>query len=144
MEMTRRMSRSIALELRTWLEMKRKYVQIFVLGVVVASLAACGGGRQLVITGETLDSMGKQFVTTANMYNSLHDQGQITDDEYRAWAEFARYFKVVYPATVDMWQEAARQPDAEGTREIIRIIQNMKNRLFEYYLQALSKGGHQA
>jgi len=118
--------------------MKRKLSLVLVLAFV---LAACGGGRQLVVTGETLDSMGKQFVSTAQMYNSLHDQQLISDAEYRVWADFARYFKTVYPATVDMWQEAARQPDAEGTQEIIRIIQNMKNRLLEYYLQALAKGG---
>ncbi len=114
--------------------------EIVLVCVLAFVLTACGGGRQLVVTGEILDSMSKQFVTTANLYNSLHDQGQITDEEYRAWAGFAKYFKVAYPATVDMWQEAARQPDAEGTKEIIKIIQNMKNRLFEYYFQALRKG----
>jgi len=102
-------------------------------------LAGCAT-TSLVQTGETIDAIGKQFVATAQMYNTYHDAGLITDDEYRTWATFARRFKVFYPELVDSWMIFADKPDAAGAAEIAQQINTLKSQLLVFYLTAIQKG----
>jgi len=107
--------------------------------VLLAFLVGCAT-TSLVQTGETIDAIGKQFVATANMYNTYHDAGLVTDDEYRTWATFARRFKAFYPQLVDSWMIFADTPDAQGAVEISQQINTLKNQLLVFYLTAIQKG----
>ncbi len=105
------------------------------------ALSACAG-NQLVMSGTVLDTIGQSFVTTANLYNSLHDAGKITDDEYRAFAVFARQFKVIYPVAVDTWQAIKENPElaeSEQTETLTNQILKLKQQLIEYYSFSLGK-----
>ncbi|KKM92959.1 hypothetical protein LCGC14_1213230 [marine sediment metagenome] len=104
-------------------------------------LSACAG-NQLVMSGTALDTIGQSFVTTANLYNSLHDAGKITDDEYRAFAVFAKQFKVIYPVAVDTWKAVESNPElAEGKQAetLTNQILKLKQQLIEYYSFSLGK-----
>ncbi len=50
--------------------------------VLMVGLVACAA-NQLVVSGGVLDSLGNTFVTTAELYNSLHSAGKIADEDYR-------------------------------------------------------------
>ena len=105
------------------------------------ALSACAG-NQLALSGSALDTMGRSFVTTANLYNSLHNAGKITDDEYRAFAVFARQFKVIYPVAVDTWKAVESNPElAEGEQAetLTNQILKLKQQLIEYYSFGLGK-----
>ncbi len=109
--------------------------------IALFALVGCAG-NQLVLSGSALDTIGQSFVTTANLYNSLHDAGKITDDEYRAFAVFAKQFKVIYPVVVDTWKAIESNPElAEGeqTETLINQILKLKQQLIEYYSFSLSK-----
>ena len=104
-------------------------------------LAGCAG-NQLILSGTALDTIGKSFVTTANLYNSLHDAGKITDDEYRAFAVFAKQFKVIYPVAVDTWKAVESNPELvkdEQTETLTNQILKLKQQLIEYYSFSLGK-----
>ena len=104
-------------------------------------LSACAG-NQLVMSGTALDTIGQSFVTTANLYNSLHDAGKITDDEYRAFAVFAKQFKVIYPVAVDTWQAIESNPElveSKQTETLTNQILKLKQQLIEYYSFSLGK-----
>jgi len=114
----------------------RKIANVVLLTFVLAACAT----TSLVQTGETIDAIGKQFVATAQMYNTYHDAGLVTDAEYRTWATFARRFKVFYPQLVDTWMIFADKPDAAGAAEISQQINTLKNQLLVFYLTAIQKG----
>jgi len=104
-------------------------------------LSACAG-NQLAMSGSALDTIGKSFITTANLYNSLHEVGKITDDEYRAFAVFAKQFKAIYPVAVDTWKAVESNPElAEGeqTETLTNQILKLKQQLIEYYSFSLGK-----
>ena len=109
--------------------------------VALFALTGCAG-NQLVMSGTALDTIGRSFVTTANLYNSLHDAGKITDDEYRAFAVFARQFKVIFPVAVDTWKAIESNPELaedEQTETLTNQILKLKQQLIEYYSFSLGK-----
>jgi len=114
----------------------RKIAIVVVLGFVLSGCTT----TSLVQTGETLDAIGKQFVATAQIYNTYYDAGLVTKEEYRTWAEFATLFKVYYPRLVDSWMIFADTPDAAGAAEIAQQINTLKNQLLVFYLTAVQKG----
>ena len=104
-------------------------------------LSACAG-NQLAMSGSALDTIGRSFVTTANLYNSLHEVGKITDDEYRAFAVFANQFKAIYPVAVDTWKAVENNPElgeSEQTETLTNQILKLKQQLIEYYSFGLGK-----
>ena len=109
--------------------------------ITLFALSACAG-NQLILSGTALDTIGQSFITTANLYDSLHNAGKITDDEYRAFAVFAKQFKVIYPVAVDTWQAIESNPElAEGEQAetLTDQILKLKQQLIEYYSFSLGK-----
>ena len=116
-------------------------VKLAVVILALFALSACASNK-LVLSGTALDAIGQSFVVTANLYNSLHEAGKITDDEYRAFAMFAKQFKVIYPVAVDTWQAVKENPElAENkqTETLTDQILKLKQRLIEYYSYSLGK-----
>ncbi|KKK78180.1 hypothetical protein LCGC14_2846150 [marine sediment metagenome] len=109
--------------------------------ITLFTLSACAG-NQLILSGTALDTIGQSFITTANLYNSLHDAGKITDDEYRAFAVFAKQFKVIYPVAVDTWKAVESNPklaEGEQAETLTDQILKLKQQLIEYYSFSLGK-----
>ncbi len=109
--------------------------------ITLFALSACAG-NQLILSGTALDTIGQSFITTANLYDSLHNAGKITDDEYRAFAVFANQFKVIYPVTVDTWQAIESNPElaeSEQAETLTNQILKLKQQLIEYYSFSLGK-----
>lgn len=108
--------------------------------VCLLLLVACATKTQtLVVTGETLDAVGKQFVTTGQLYDQLLATNKITGDDYRVWANFAKTFKVVYPQAVQAWKTG------KSTDDTLQLLLNLKSQLLQFYLYAstTAKGGTQ-
>ena len=115
-------------------------LKLAVLIVSLFALSACAG-NQLIMSGSTMDAIGRSFVTTANLYNSLHDAGKISDDEYRTFAKFAKQFQIVYPIAVDTWKALERNPDMVSNEidMISGTFTTLKNKLVEFYSAGLAK-----
>ena len=105
--------------------------------VLVLGLAACNI-NQWRLSGEALDAVGQQFLTTGKMYDQLFEQGSLTPAEYRPWAVFAERFKLVYEPAVKSWLAAASQQEKGDAASAILAV---KNELLAFYLAALEKKG---
>lgn len=102
---------------------------------LLLGLAACNLS-QWRISGEALDAVGQQFLTTGKLYDQLFEQGSLTPAEYRPWAVFAERFKLIYEPVVKSWLAArTNQEKGDATDAILAI----KNELLAFYLAALAK-----
>lgn len=117
-----------------------RITNLFAALLLVLVLASATGGcatsdksRSLVITGETLDAVGQQFVQTGRLYDRLLDAEKITKDEYRDWANYAKRFQLIYPEAVQAWT-AGRSTD-----DTIDLILRLKSQLLEFYTYARSR-----
>ena len=116
-------------------------IKTLVAAIALLVLAGCAG-NSLIISGEALDVMGRSFVTTANLYNRLHDGGKITDDEYRKFALFAKQFQVIYPVAVDTWEAVKTDASSEEGIDVTSLtdkILKLKQQLIEFYSLGVSK-----
>lgn len=82
-----------------------------VIGLAVILLLTTGCASALIRSGETLDAIGRQFVTVGNHWNMLLESKQITPAQYEEWAVFARDFQRAYPLAVDVWKAARMTGD---------------------------------
>ena len=109
--------------------------------ILVLLLAACTLSKQFVLSGESLDALGQQFVQTGKLYDQLLENKSITVEDYRAWATFAKRFQAVYPPLVVAWRmAAASESPAAETKKIEDAIISLKNQLVSFYLSAAKKG----
>lgn len=94
--------------------------------VVLLLLASCATAtKTLLVTGESLDQLGKQFVSVGKQWNSLYDAKAITADQYKEWATFAVWFKAAYPEAVSLWKTARATNDTAATAAIEDSIGKM-------------------
>ncbi len=103
--------------------------------LVMATAMACSLGTWR-ISGEALDAVGKQFLATGKMYDTLFDQGSISAADYRPWAVFAERFKLVYEPAVKAWLAAQSQQEKGDAGDAIIAV---KNELLSFYIAALAK-----
>ena len=80
-------------------------------GGLVLILLTTGCASTLIRSGETLDAIGRQFVTIGNHWNMLLETKQITPAQYEEWAVFARGFQKAYPLAVEAWKAARMTGD---------------------------------
>lgn len=123
--------------------MRRRHLSTssFILLLAVA-VAACTT-TSLLVTGETLDALGQQFLETGKVFDALYEQRTITAKDYVAWAEFAKSFKAYYPQAVGLWKAAKASKDKEGLDQAESIIRHLRTQLLVFVTQAATtmKGG---
>jgi hypothetical protein len=88
------------------------------------------------ISGEALDAVGKQYLATGKIYDTLFEQGSISAADYRPWAVFAEKFKLVYEPAVKAWLAAQTQQEKGDAGAMILAV---KNELLSFYIAALAK-----
>jgi predicted small secreted protein len=92
-------------------------------------MAGCATVTGFVVTGESLDSVGKAFVTVGQTYNRELDAKRVTPEQYRDWAVFARKFQQAYPSSVQLWKSAVAVNDAALTKKTNEIITSLVTEL---------------
>ena len=98
-------------------------IQLIALMALAAYLmVACATVTGFVVTGESLDSVGKAFVTVGQTYNRELDAKRVTPEQYREWAAFARKFQQAYPSSVQLWKSSVAVNDAALTKKTNEII----------------------
>ena len=118
--------------------------QIAVLVLVAVLTTACAGltvGKSLIVSGESLDELGKAFVQTGRLYDDLLDRKIITVKDYRAWAEFANAFRDQYPNAVALWKLAKASRDEQGRITIEKMVGGLRSELMRFALSASAKLG---
>jgi len=105
---------------------------------IILGFAACATPKTTLITGETILVMGQTFLDTANAYNRLHDQGIVSDEEYRDWAKFARQYQATYRPLVNLYKAYATGEAQDKTKEeqIATMLSTLNEELLLYLLKA--------
>jgi len=106
--------------------------------ILLAFLMACAAPKTTLITGETILVMGETFVDTADAYNTLHDQGIVSDEEYRDWAKFARQYQATYRPLVNLYKAYATGESQDKTKEeqIATMLSTLNQELLVYLIKA--------
>jgi outer membrane biogenesis lipoprotein LolB len=79
--------------------MRRALTLTLVLALV---LTACATTTRLTV-GEALDALAQAFLQTADTYRQAHDQGLVSDQEYRAFVEFGMAFQNAWGRAYQLW-----------------------------------------
>lgn len=103
--------------------------------VLVMGLAACNL-NQWRISGEALDAVGQQFLTTGKIYDEMFEAGSISAVQYRPWAVFAEKFVLVYEPAVKAWIAGQSQQEKGDAADVVLAV---KNELLAFYIAALAK-----
>ena len=113
----------------------RNWINKFIapLVVLVFAISACAMfDKSLVVTGESINTVGQQFVATGQAMNRALDAKQVTVEQYRSWAKFAHSFQATYPKLVEGWKVAVRSNDAVKQKEIGQAIVALSTELVQY------------
>mgnify|MGYP001588598395 CR=1 FL=1 len=87
------------------------------IGLIVVILGA-GCAPAFLKSGETLDTLGKQFVAVGQHYNALYESKKITAVQYAEWSGFAKRFQRAYPIAVDAWKIARASGDQAAEKKM--------------------------
>jgi len=114
-----------------------RVLPIILLAFVIQGFAACATPRTTLITGETILVMGQTFVDTGEAYNTLHDQGIVSDEEYRDWAKFAKQFMATYRPLVNLYKAYATGESQDKSKEtqIAMMLSSLNQELLLYLLK---------
>lgn len=65
----------------------------------------------ILTSGRSIDLAGKEFVTAAKAFRTAHEQGAITEEQWRGWLAFATRYKATWTLVEDAWTAAATVED---------------------------------
>lgn len=100
--------------------------------VAAVALSSCAHRQALIVTGDTLESLGDQFLATAALFNAALEKEDITREQYDTFKEFALKFKVVYPAAVHLWELAVISNDALLQQRVLAMIGDLVEPLAKF------------
>ncbi len=103
-------------------------MKIFVLLLCLALVlpaSSCAGDKALLITGESLDAVGQQFIETGAAMNAALEAKVITPPTYARWAVFARKFKQSFPLARHLWEAAADARDEKLQAQATAVVAQM-------------------
>jgi len=103
-----------------------------ILLLALTLLLGCATQSGFVVTGESLDSIGNQFVAVGNAYNAALDTKKITPEQYREWATFAKQFKTAYPIAVEGWKSGVKVNDAALQKSSLALISGLVGELGKF------------
>lgn len=103
--------------------------------ILCLGIAACNLNTWR-ISGEVLDAVGQQFLTTGKLFDQAFEQGSVSAQEYKQWANFAERFKLLYEPAVKSWLAAKDQQQKGDAADAILAV---KNELLSFYIAALAK-----
>lgn len=102
----------------------------------VAALAlifSCTSLTPYVVTGESLKSLGAQFVAASALWDQALDTGVITHEQYQAWKDFIPKFQGAYRPAVDLWDTARKVNDAVLEKKAADVIAALAVELLALY-----------
>jgi hypothetical protein len=105
--------------------------------VLLLLLAGCalGGlfGKSLIVTGETLDATGKQFVAVGATYKKGCDVDKsIPQKQCLSFKTFGEKFQKTFPLSVQLWEAARASNDKVMQGEVEDIIKGLSSELDDH------------
>ena len=112
-------------------------LRVLILLLVPLLLIGCASGtKALIVSGESLDATGKQFVQVAALYSDLLDKGMVTAEQYRRWRIFGQHFQFAYPKAVQLWRDARAANDVAAEKRAAALVQSLATDLAVFAAQS--------
>lgn len=70
------------------------------------TIAACTHSQAWVASGESLDALGRTFLTTGQALDAAYDAKLVSEADYSRWRAFVPYFQATYDVAADRWLHA--------------------------------------
>lgn len=86
----------------------RLFLKLLLFAVLTSG---CSHKAGLVVTGNTLLELEREFTLVADAMDAGVDAQVVTPDDYRAFREFGLRFQALYPAAVATWRTARKAND---------------------------------
>jgi hypothetical protein len=103
------------------------------LGLLVL-LAACSTASRLT-TGEVLDALGQSFLDTARTWKAAHDQGLVSDEEYRQFVAWGVSFQAGFQRAYQLWLAG------ENPSDVRRLVEDLRRDLTLWALRLSQRRG---
>lgn len=102
--------------------------------VVGSTAPGCAATKAdvVLVSGQTVDTLGDQFIITAQLMKAGHDAGTVDDDTYHSWQVFGEKFKATYHLAVQLWIAAADTRDAGMVAQVGSIIAQLGSELGQF------------
>lgn len=106
--------------------------------VALLALASCTHAQAWVATGESIDALGRTFLTTGQALDAEYTAGRVTEAQYERWRAFVKYFKPTYDVAADRWLHA----DDSAAEHAGAVLAALSAELGQFAaLSAAPKGG---
>lgn len=99
---------------------------------VLLLLCACSHQQAFIITGQSIDTLGEQFVVVAEYMNTAVESGTVSEAQYAKWAVFGKKFQAAFPAAVQLFKIALLTEDAAMREKSIDMIALMIPELLQF------------
>lgn len=108
--------------------------------VLFVGLSSCSAAKAVIITGETADQVGQQFIIASNAMQAAEVDGKVSRETFLAWAEFSTRFDIFYGRGVDALKAARAIKDDVAANDIGAALGRLASELLGHY-EALKKAG---
>jgi hypothetical protein len=105
------------------------------LALSVLLFSSCTASQAYVITGESADVLGKQFVAASNAMQAGLAEKKVTPEQFKQWAAFSAKFDGFYGRAVDAWKAAQAIGDSLAVRDIEAAIGRLALELAGFYAE---------
>jgi hypothetical protein len=100
---------------------------------LIAFFSTCASVTPFVITGESINSAGKDFVICADLMDHALDSKLVTPEQYNEWKAFGIKFKLSYPIAVQLWESARNSNDVVLEQRALAILVTLAAELAKFY-----------
>lgn len=108
--------------------------------VIALALTSCQTTRatRYIVTGQTIDTVGQQFIAAAPVMMKLHVEGKLSDESYAKWQAFAVKFKATYHLAVSIYGAAVDAQDMTMLEQTVSMVGHLGQEL-QSFVEAFIK-----
>jgi hypothetical protein len=114
----------------------KHFLRALGLVILLSATQSCGVpsfNKTLIVTGESLDGIGKQFVQVAEIYKTGCDVTKTIDPKNCAkFRSFGTEFQKAYPLNVKLWEAARSASDSATEKKVADVVTNLATSLSEF------------
>jgi hypothetical protein len=105
-----------------------------------ALLSGCTATKAVIITGETADQVGRDFILASNAMQAAQAQGRVSKEEFLVWANFSSRFDIFFGRGVDALKAARAIHDDIAAHDIGAAVGRLAVELAGHY-EGLKRSG---
>lgn len=99
---------------------------------VLISLTACSHSQAFLVTAQSVNAMGEQFVIVHDFMEEAEKNGLVEPKTYAEWRTFGIKFQAAFPVAVDLLKIAILADDLAMKEKAANVIIDMLPELLKF------------